>query len=132
MELSVGMKNTVEVTVTENLTAAVAKSGGLPVYATPFMIALMEEASAGLIEPYLDEGITSVGTMVNIQHLAATAVGATVKATATLTSFDGRRFCFDIEAFDNAGLIGKGTHERFSVKAEKFMAKCQERANINE
>lgn len=132
MELSVGMKNTVSVTVTEDLTAQAAKSGSLPVYATPFMIALMEEASAGLIEPYLDEGITSVGTMVNIQHLAATAVGATVKATATLTSFDGRKFCFDVEAYDNAGLIGKGTHERFSVKSDKFMAKCQERLEANE
>ena len=132
MELSVGMKNTVSVTVTEDLTAQAAKSGSLPVYATPFMIALMEEASAGLIEPYLDEGITSVGTMVNIQHLAATAVGATVKATATLTSFDGRKFCFDVEAYDNAGLIGKGTHERFSVKSDKFTAKCQERLEANE
>lgn len=132
MELSVGMKNTVSVTVTEDLTAQAAKSGSLSVYATPFMIALMEEASAGLIEPYLDEGITSVGTMVNIQHLAATAVGAKVKATATLTSFDGRKFCFDVEAYDNAGLIGKGTHERFSVKSDKFMAKCQERLEANE
>ena len=132
MELSVGIKSTVSVTVTEDLTAQAAKSGSLPVYATPFMIALMEEASAGLIEPYLDERITSVGTMVNIQHLAATAVGATVKATATLTSFDGRKFCFDVEAYDNAGLIGKGTHERFSVKSDKFMAKCQERLEANE
>lgn len=132
MELSVGMTNTVETIVTDSLTAAIAKSGGLPVYATPFMIALMEEASAGLIQPYFEKGITSVGTMVNIQHLAATAVGATVKATAKLVDFDGRKFCFEIEAYDNAGLIGKGTHERFSVKSEKFMAKCQERATLNE
>ena len=132
MVLTIGMTNTAELTVTEKLTAKAAKSGSLPVYATPFMIALMEEASAGLIEPYLDDGITSVGTMINIQHLAATAVGATVKATSTLTSFDGRKFCFDVEVYDNAGLIGKGTHERFSVKSDKFIAKCQERAKINE
>lgn len=133
MELSVGMTYEIKEVVTDSLTAAVAKSGGLPVYATPFMIALMEQTSAALVQPYLPEEITTVGTMINIQHLAATAVGAEVKAVARLISFDGRKFCFEVEAYDNAGLIGKGTHERFSVKIDKFMQKTEERkAIVNE
>lgn len=133
MELSIGLTYEIKEVVTDSLTASVAKSGGLPVYATPFMIALMEQTAAALVQPYLPEGITTVGTMVNIQHLAATAVGAEVKAVAKLTFFDNRKFCFEVEAYDNAGLIGKGTHERFSVKIDKFMQKTEERkAIINE
>lgn len=130
MELKIGMTNEAETEVNGNNTASFAKSGSLPVFATPFMVALMEQAAAELIEPFLQEGITSVGTALNIEHLAATAVGAKVKAVAKLTSFDNRKFTFDVEAYDNAGLIGKGTHERFSVKADKFLKKAEERKAV--
>jgi predicted thioesterase len=128
----IGTKHEVKITVTNEVTAAAMHSGSLEVFSTPFMVALMEQASCELLQKHLPEGITSVGTALNIQHLAATAVGVEVRAVATLTSFDGRKATFDVEAYDNAGLIGKGTHERFSVKSDKFMAKCQERAKINE
>ena len=127
MAISVGMTHSVSVVVDSSNTADFAGSGSLPVFATPFMIALMELAAAELCQKELEDGITTVGTNINVSHLAATAKGAVVKAVATVTSADGRRFTFDVEAYDNAGLIGKGTHERFSVKIDKFMAKAEER-----
>lgn len=128
--METGAKHEIKVTVTEDITAQSMKSGLLSVLATPYMVALMEQAASELLQPALDEGITSVGTALNIQHLAATAVGVEVRAVAALTSFDGRKATFDVEAYDNAGLIGKGTHERFTVKADKFLQKTQERAKI--
>mgnify|MGYP003310572606 CR=1 FL=1 len=127
MSLTVGMTNTVYSVVTEDKTAASARSGSLPVFATPFMVALMEEAASSLCEKETDDGITTVGTALSIEHLAATAVGAEVRATAKVTAVEGRKISFEVEAYDNAGLIGKGTHERFSVKSEKFLAKAEER-----
>ena len=126
--MQTGTKHEVKTTVTPALTAGSAGSGSLQVYATPCMVALMEQAAAELCQQYLDEGITTVGTALNIQHLAATGVGVEVRAVATLLSFDGRKAAFEVEAYDNAGLIGKGTHERFTVKTDKFMQKTIERA----
>lgn len=126
----IGTKHEVKITVTEDVTAAAMHSGSLQVFSTPYMVALMEQASCELLQQLLPEGITSVGTALDIQHLAATAVGAPVRAVATLTSFDGRKATFDVEAYDNAGLIGKGSHERFSIKVDKFLQKAQERAKV--
>lgn len=128
--MQIGTKHEVKTKVTNELTAASAKSGSLEVFATPFMVALMEQAASELCQQYMDEGITTVGTALNIEHLAATYVDAPVRAVATVTSFDGRKISFNVEAYDNAGLIGKGTHERFSVKTEKFMQKAIERAAV--
>lgn len=127
MEMTVGTKHEVSVVVTEDVTAAKMKSGSLQVLATPYMVALMEQAASELCDKFVDEGISTVGTALNISHLAPTCVGGTVKAVATLTSFDGRKACFDVEAYDDAGLIGKGTHERFTIKIESFMKKALER-----
>lgn len=127
MEIQVGTKNEVTVTVTKELTAAAAKSGSLEVLATPYMIALMEQAASELCDKYIEEGISTVGTAISISHLAPTCVGATVKAVATVTAVEGRKICFEVEAFDGAGLIGKGTHERFSIKVGSFMKKAYER-----
>ena len=127
MDIAIGTKHEVTVTVTDEKTAASAKSGSLEVLATPFMIALMEQAASELCDNFVDEGISTVGTALNITHLAPTCVGGKVKASATLTSFDGRKACFDVEAYDDTGLIGKGTHERFTVKIESFMKKALER-----
>ena len=130
LKMEVGTVHEINITVKENMTAASMKSGSLQVLATPYMIALMEQASAELCQKFLPEGISTVGTMVSIQHLAATSIGAPVRAVATLTDFDGRKASFEVVAYDNAGVIGKGTHERFTIKIDSFIKKSQERKNI--
>lgn len=127
MDIATGIKHEVEIIVTEELTAASAKSGSLDVLATPFMIALMEQAASELCDKFVPEGISTVGTAISISHLAPTCIGAKVKAVATVTDFDGRKVSFDVEAYDDAGLIGKGTHERFTIKIDSFMKKAFER-----
>lgn len=129
IKMEVGTVHEINATVEENMTAEKMKSGSLPVLATPCMIALMEQASAELCQQFLPEGISTVGTMVNIQHLAATSLGAPVRIVATLTAFDGRKASFDVVSYDNAGVIGKGTHERFTIKVDSFMKKAADRKN---
>lgn len=127
MDIAIGTKHEVAVTVTKEITAVSAKSGSLEVLATPFMIALMEQAASELCDKYVPEGISTVGTQISVSHLVATCIGAQVRAVATVTAFDGRKISFDVEAYDNAGLIGKGTHERFTVKIESFLKRAAER-----
>ncbi len=115
---------TATTTVTDENTAKTMGSGSLKVFATPAMVALMEKAACACVEEKLDEGMTSVGTMLDIKHLAATPKGMEVKATATLTEIDGRRLVFDITVSDGIDTIGSGRHERFIVNAEKFMGKA--------
>ena len=91
----------------------------------------MENSACKLAQGLVPEGCTTVGTKISIEHLSATAEGAEVYAVATLVESDGRRFEFTVEAYDNAGLIAKGTHQRFSVKTEKFMAKAKARLEEN-
>lgn len=128
--MEIGTVHEINITVEESMTAASMKSGNLQVLATPYMIALMEQASAELCQKFLPDGISTVGTMVNIQHLAATSLGAPVRAVATLTDFDGRKATFEVVAYDNAGVIGKGTHQRFTIKIDSFLRKTEERKNI--
>ena len=123
----IGTNHEVKTVVTEEVTAAKMKSGSLAVLATPFMVALMEQAAAELCEKFTPEGISTVGTALNISHLAPTPVGSEVKAVAELLSFDGRKAQFKVEAYDEAGLIGEGTHDRFTIKIDKFMDKANER-----
>jgi len=123
MELAKGIVGTKELTVTKDKTAAAVGSGLLDVFATPQMIALMEATASESVAPYLDEGSTSVGTLVNVSHVAATPVGMKVRCESELTEVDGRKLTFTVKAFDECGLIGEGTHERFVVFSEKFMAK---------
>lgn len=123
----IGTKHEVKATVTDEVTAAKMKSGSLAVLATPFMVALMEQAAAELCEKFTQEGISTVGTSLKIKHLAPTPVGAEVKAVAELLSFDGRKAEFKVEAYDEIGLIGEGTHERFTIKIDRFMEKANER-----
>ncbi|NMA79700.1 MAG: thioesterase family protein [Clostridiales bacterium] len=122
-DISVGTSITVDAIVEENMLAKSVGSGDLEVFATPMMIALMEKSAAASLAQFLDDGETSVGTMVNISHLSATAKGRSVSATATITAIDGRQVDFDITASDDVGLIGKGTHSRFIVDSNKFMEK---------
>ena len=85
----------------------------------------MEKAACELVQPSLAEGMTTVGTMISLEHLSASPVGAEITAKAVLTAVDGRKYSFDIFAYDKAGLIAQGKHERFSIYAEKFMQKTQ-------
>ena len=113
----------------ENLACAMG-SGSLMVLATPAVVALMENAAAELAQIELDnEELTTVGTMISIEHTSPTPMGAEVSATATLTKTDGRMFYFDVVANDKKGEIAKGTHTRVSVKADKFQMKADEKFN---
>lgn len=125
--LTVGISNEVVKEVTKENTAAVLGSGMLEVYATPAMIAMMEEACMKSVQAELDEGCGTVGTGLNIHHLAATPVGMNVRCVSKLVEVDGRKLVFDVQAFDEAGLIGQGTHERFIVENEKFFQKAQKK-----
>ena len=122
--MEIGIKHTVTETVTMDKTAATVGSGLLPVYATPAMIALMEKCASECVAPYIEEGKSSVGTMLNVKHLAASPVGIEITCTATLTEVDGRRLVFSLEACDEKGPIGEGTHERFVIDVDRFMSKC--------
>ena len=122
-----GMKNETEERVTDDKTAASMGSGSLPVYATPAMCCLMEKAAAELAEKLMPEGWTTVGGSLAIQHKAPTPVGGTVRAEAEVLEVKGRRIAYRMAAYDEAGLIGDGNHERFAVNKEKFMDKAAQR-----
>lgn len=108
--------------VQANQTAIQIGSGLLPVFATPALVALMENTAMQLIE--LPEGSSSVGISICVKHLKASPIGAQIECTATLTAIDGRKYSFEIKATDkNGDLIGEATHERFLVNIEKFMSK---------
>lgn len=124
-QIEIGRKVSLEHTVGEADLACVHKSGLLPVYATPAMVALMEETACALLQPYMEEGETTVGILMEVQHLKATVAGRRVVCEATLKEQDGRKTVFDIEAKEeNAVVIGRARHERFAVQAEKFMEKA--------
>ena len=109
--------------VTNENSAASMGSGLLPVYATPAMIALIEKAACESVLPHLEDGCGTVGTELKVKHLAATPLGMTVTAKTELVAVEGRKLTFKVEAFDEAGKIGEGEHERFIIQNEKFMAK---------
>ena len=126
-EQFIGKKGTQQWTVTKKMLASSIKSGALDVLATPYLIALMEYAAMELVKPDLPEGITTVGTSVNIAHLNPTPEGGIVRAEAEIREYDGRRFLFKVTAWDEIGLIGEGTHERYTVKGERFEEKAAAR-----
>lgn len=123
MEITVGMKGEVGTLVEREDTAQEVGSGSLLVYATPCMAALMEGAACDAIAQAMSADKTTVGTELNIQHLSATPVGLEVRAEAVVTDFDGKTITFEVNAYDEAGLIGKGTHKRVIVPAQRFLEK---------
>lgn len=120
-----GLNSTVQITVEEKDTAVAHGSGDLKVLATPAMIALMERASKYSLKPYLDEETTTVGIAIDIKHLKATPLGKKVKAEAILDKIDGKKLFFNIEAWDEKGKVGEGTHIRYIVNSKKFMEKLK-------
>lgn len=121
MEITIGMKGISETTVERQDTAYEVGSGELLVYATPCMVALMEGAACDAITEAIPEGKTSVGTMLNISHIAATPVGMDVRAEAEVTEVDGNTITFQVTAYDEAGKIGEGVHKRAVITSQKFL-----------
>ena len=120
----IGNTYTHRLTVTEDKLASTVGSGLLRVFATPAMIAAMEQAACGALAPFLQEGQTSVGTALQIEHTAPTPLGMEVEVTATITAVEGRRVDFTVEARDAVGSVGHGTHSRFLVDAAGFQEKA--------
>ena len=125
--LKIGIVGTQEKVVTEELSARALGSGTLAVFATPAMIALMEETAWKSVQGYLQEGEGSVGISINMRHLAATPLGMRVRCESELTEVDGRRLTFSVKVYDERGLIGEGTHERFVISNEKLQQKANEK-----
>ncbi|MDD7640922.1 MAG: thioesterase family protein [bacterium] len=122
--LETGIKGTGTVTVNEENTAKAMGSGTLDVFATPALIALMEETCWRSVANELEEGCGTVGTLLEIKHTAPTPVGMKVTCESTLTEVDGRRLVFEVIARDAKGVVGEGKHERFVVQNEKFQVKA--------
>jgi fluoroacetyl-CoA thioesterase len=123
-QLSVGIQGEAKLKVDDSNTAIAHGSGTVNVLATPALIALLENAAQNSVAPYLEEGSTTVGTMVNIKHLAATPVGLNVTASSRLTELDGRRLVFEVEARDEVEVVATGVHERFIIKKDSFMKRA--------
>ncbi|MBR6352906.1 MAG: thioesterase family protein [Oscillospiraceae bacterium] len=124
MPLELGLRGEAHAEVVPENTAAAAGSGALPVFATPCMIALMEKAALTSVQPFLAEGQGTVGTRIEVSHLAATPIGMSVRAETELTEIDRRRLVFTVRAFAGGELIGEGRHERFIVDSERFLQKA--------
>jgi len=129
--LKIGDKYEIKATVKEEYLASALKSGCLDIFATPMVVAFMEEASLELAQKGLPEGITTVGTEVNIEHISPAPLGAEVRFVSELTGIDDDRFYhFNIAAYDKLGLLAQGTHTRASVKAEKFQRKAESKYEV--
>jgi len=123
--LKTGMSAEIEKVVDDNDTAVKFGSGGVRVFATPMMVALMEKAALSAVDPYLEEGFATVGLSLNVRHIAATPVGMKVNAKAELIDIEGKKLTFRVEAFDEREKIGEGTHERYIINLSKFLERTQ-------
>lgn len=124
--MEIGIKGKQTFTVTEDKLASKVGSGLVAVFATPMMIAAIENTAAASVAPYLEEGKTTVGTLVNVTHVAATPLGMTVRIETELTDIaaNGKILTFRVAAYDEVGLIGEGTHQRAVVDRTRFEAKA--------
>ena len=121
--MEIGLKFESQTVVSPTNTALTLGSGDMEVFATPAMVALMENAAMLAVKDYLPEGSATVGTQMNTSHIKASPLGATITASATLTAVEGRRLEFDVKAWDEKGVIGEGSHTRFIVDRERFLSK---------
>ena len=129
--MEIGIKGEQKFVVTADKLANQVGSGLVAVYATPMMIAAIENTAAGSVAPYLEEGKTTVGTLVNVSHVAATPEGMEVRVETELVEIapNGKMLTFKVAAYDEAGLIGEGTHQRAIVAKERFEARAQAKKN---
>ena len=130
--LQTGIKGTIELTVTKDKCAGAIGSGELDVFATPAMIALIEETCWRSVVPCLEPGEGTVGTALDVRHLSATPAGLRVRCETELRLIDRRRLVFDVRVYDPFGLVGEGTHERFVIQVEKFLKKVNEKRDAYE
>lgn len=121
--MEIGLKYESTTVVSAANTAATLGSGDMDVFATPAMVALMENAAMLAVRDYLPEGSATVGTQISTSHLKASPLGASITASAELVEVDGRRLTFAVKAWDEKGTIGEGTHTRFVVDRERFLSK---------
>ena len=124
-DLATGLTAELEHTVTDADTAIQWGSGGLPVFSTPSLVGLMESTAVMALKGCLPSSQTTVGGHIDVHHLAATPVGATVRIRAELVAIEGRRLIFKVQAWDEVELIGEADHERFVIDEAKFMAKVK-------
>ena len=127
LNLPPGLSGTAELVVGEQHTAPRIGSGRIRVLATPVMINLIEAAALAAVEQSLPEEHQSLGTRLNISHIAATPVGSRVRATAEVVRVEGRTIHFKVRAEDERELIGEGTHERVVVNLERFDKRVQDK-----
>lgn len=127
MDFTLTLQSSAETTekVTDANTAIQFASGTAPVYATPALVGLMEHAAVLACDSQLPEGYGTVGISMNVKHVSATPIGMTVRAKAVLTEQDRRKLTFSIQAWDEAGLVGEATHERFIIESKPFVEKAQ-------
>lgn len=125
--LEPGLEAEIEITVSKTETAAHLGSGLAPVYATPALVALMENAAVHTLEGRLPTGQTTVGGHIDMRHLAATPVGMKVRARAELIKVNGRKLTFQIQAWDEIEQIGEASHIRFIIEEDKFMEQVREK-----
>jgi fluoroacetyl-CoA thioesterase len=119
--LKEGLTHSSRITVSDGHSALRLGSGDLPVFGTPAMMALMENAAMLAVAEHLPDGCTTVGGHIESSHLRPTKMGNEIEATATLTKVDGKKLYFNVEAREGDAVIGRGTHLRFIVNKEKFM-----------
>ena len=124
--LEKGIERTEEITVGEKDLATVLGSGSVGVFSTPSMIALMERTSLLLVQQYLPEGHTTVGIEVSVKHIRATPQGMKVSCRSKLVGVDGNKLSFELEAVDERGRIGEGSHVRYIVETDRFVKKAKE------
>ncbi|MDH8679650.1 thioesterase family protein [Fusibacter bizertensis] len=127
--LKIGDKFTSELIVEEKHTAAAFGSGNILVFSTPMMIGLMENAALNCAQSGLESVYSTVGTFLDVKHIAATPVGHKVTATAELLEIDGKKLLFKVEAYDEVEKIGDGTHGRYIINAEKFLERVNNKSN---
>lgn len=120
-----GLKHISTTTVTAANTALTMGSGDMEVFATPAMVALMENAAMKAVAPHLPEGSTTAGTMMQTSHIKPSAPGETVTAEAVLQEVDGRKLTFRVTASDSEGTIGEGIHIRYIVDRERFLSRLK-------
>ena len=130
--IKLGIKNRIESLSTKENSAETLGSGNVPVFATISMIGLMEKTCLESVLPFLEPGQDTVGTHVNVSHAKATPIGMKVWCESELIEIDRRRLIFRVTAFDEAGLIGEGTHERFIIDKERFIQKTYSQLNFQD